>query len=122
MFIYIASSDLIPTIHEESKRKVGHIAAALLLLGIVTVGVTTAVAHKYIDGEHTEEPHTSQACEPGYELTRVVFQEPGNEANPKPEDWHCWPESEADCRPPSGQTYVTESTDHYLPACEGDFH
>ncbi|HTE21498.1 MAG TPA: ZIP family metal transporter [Candidatus Limnocylindria bacterium] len=55
MFIYIASSDLIPTIHEESKRKVGHLAAALLIAGIVVIGITTTVAHQYIDTGHAEE-------------------------------------------------------------------
>jgi zinc and cadmium transporter len=55
MFIYIAASDLIPTIHEESKRKVGHLAAALLLLGVLVVGATTTVAHKYIDADHGGE-------------------------------------------------------------------
>lgn len=49
MFIYIAASDLIPTIHEESKKKIGHLAAALLLLGILVVAVTTRLAHDYID-------------------------------------------------------------------------
>jgi zinc and cadmium transporter len=65
MFIYIAASDLIPTIHEESKRKIGHLAAALLILGIAVVGITTEIAHEYIDAgheheessEHVEEEH-----------------------------------------------------------------
>ncbi len=56
MFIYIAASDLIPIIHAESKRKIGHLAVALLLLGIAVVGVTTQVAHSYIDTEHDHGP------------------------------------------------------------------
>jgi zinc and cadmium transporter len=55
MFIYIAASDLIPTIHEESKKKIGHLAAVLLLVGIVVVGVTTTIAHEYIDTGHDHE-------------------------------------------------------------------
>ena len=55
MFIYIAASDLIPTIHEESKRKLGNLAAALLILGIITVGITTEIAHEYIDAGHGHE-------------------------------------------------------------------
>lgn len=53
MFIYIAASDLIPTIHEEAKGKVSHGAAALFLLGIAIIGLTTSTAHKYIDAGHT---------------------------------------------------------------------
>lgn len=64
LFVYIAASDLIPTIHEESKRrKVGHLAAALLLLGILTVGVATNLAHKYIDTEHEETHESGQSHE-----------------------------------------------------------
>ncbi len=55
MFIYIAASDLIPIIHAESKRKVGHLAAALLLLGVAVVGLTTKVAHSYVDVAHDHE-------------------------------------------------------------------
>jgi zinc and cadmium transporter len=54
MFIYVAASDLIPTIHEQSKKKIGHISAVLLIIGILVVGVTTNAAHKYIDSGHTE--------------------------------------------------------------------
>lgn len=52
MFIYIAASDLIPIIHAESKRKIGHLAVVLLLAGIAVVGITTRIAHSYIDIEH----------------------------------------------------------------------
>lgn len=55
LFIYIAASDLIPTIHEEAKHRVGHLAAILLLVGILVVGITTSVAHEYIDVDHHEE-------------------------------------------------------------------
>ncbi len=52
MFIYIASSDLIPLIHTESRRKIGHLAVILLILGVGVVGVTTKLAHSYIDVGH----------------------------------------------------------------------
>jgi zinc and cadmium transporter len=52
MFIYIAASDLIPTIHEESKRRVGHLAAVLLVLGVVTISITTEIAHRYTEADH----------------------------------------------------------------------
>lgn len=60
MFIYIAASDLIPTIHAESKRKIGHLAVVLLLLGIAAVGLTTKLAHTYIEvHQPTEKTSTS---------------------------------------------------------------
>jgi zinc and cadmium transporter len=70
MFIYIAASDLIPTIHAV-KGKASHVGVALLLLGILTVGVTTEIAHEFIpeeahaqsessvhenDADHVDEP------------------------------------------------------------------
>jgi len=62
-FIYIAASDIIPTIHE-SKDKFVHLGAVLLVAGVLTVGVVTEVAHEYIDANHdsshveTEHNHT----------------------------------------------------------------
>lgn len=60
MFIYIAASDLIPTIHEDSKKRGRSLAAVLLLLGVLTVGVVTEITHEYIDVDHeivcTEAP------------------------------------------------------------------
>lgn len=60
LFIYIAASDLIPTIHERVKNRVNVIAAILLLLGVLTVGVVTEVAHNYIDDGHSSEEAESQ--------------------------------------------------------------
>lgn len=62
MFIYIAASDLIPTIHSSTKQRAGYAAAALLLLGVFTVGIATEVAHRYLPEEshthgHQEERH-----------------------------------------------------------------
>jgi len=62
-FIYIAASDIIPTIHESKDRFV-HLGAALLVAGVLTVGVVTEVAHEYIDANHDsshdEIEHTSE--------------------------------------------------------------
>ncbi|QHN43000.1 ZIP family metal transporter [Candidatus Mycosynbacter amalyticus] len=59
-FIYIAASDIIPTIHAEPKRRTANIQAAVLLLGVLFVGVTTTLAHDMIGGhEHdATEQHT----------------------------------------------------------------
>ena len=59
-FIYIAASDIIPTIHAEPKRRTANIQAAVLLLGVLFAGVTTTLAHDMIGGhEHdATEQHT----------------------------------------------------------------
>ena len=52
--LYIAASDIIPTIHDEvPKGKLFDIRPFLLLLGAVAVGVTINVAHRYIDAEYS---------------------------------------------------------------------
>lgn len=68
MFIYIASSDLIPTIHEESKKRLGHLAAALLLMGILVVGLTTQLAHDYLEsnGAHEHSSHDEHFTQFGH--------------------------------------------------------
>lgn len=67
MFIYIATSDLIPTIHEASKQKAGNLAAVLLLAGVLVVGVTTSLAHSYIDVGH-DHAHDHEQIEECKEL------------------------------------------------------
>lgn len=54
LFIYIAASDLIPTIHETSKGKATYISALLLITGVIVVGGATELAHEYTDAGHTE--------------------------------------------------------------------
>ncbi len=53
-FIYIAASDLIPTIHERAKGRMAHLSALLLIIGVLVVGVATEVAHEFIDSGHEE--------------------------------------------------------------------
>jgi zinc and cadmium transporter len=57
--LYIAASDIIPTIHEQTpKDKLFDIRPFLLVLGVVVVGVSITVAHKYIEPSHeTHESH-----------------------------------------------------------------
>lgn len=60
MFIYIAASDLIPTIHNTFNKKYNYAAVALLLFGIITVGLATEAAHQYLEEGHGHEqtlPH-----------------------------------------------------------------
>ena len=58
-FIYIAASDIIPTIHAEPKRKVANIQTLVLIAGVVFVGVTTTIAHSYIPHDaHGHSEHS----------------------------------------------------------------
>lgn len=52
--LYIALSDIIPTIHEKgaTKRRLFDIQALLLILGIIVVGIVTYNAHQYIENGH----------------------------------------------------------------------
>lgn len=55
-FIYIAASDIVPTIHAEPKRHVANIQTAVLIFGVIFVGVTATFAHSFIGGDtHAEE-------------------------------------------------------------------
>ena len=60
MFIYIAASDLIPTIHESAKGKANYFAAVLLLFGVLTVGVTTEIAHDVVNTGHSHSLNESE--------------------------------------------------------------
>lgn len=51
--LYIAMSDIIPTIHETTKKKrLLNVQPFMLLLGVVTVGVAIQLAHHFIHGGH----------------------------------------------------------------------
>lgn len=69
LLIYVAMSDLIPTIHDEAKGKFAAMSAALLIAGVLVVGVATEIAHDYIEedshghvetGDHAEETHYNE--------------------------------------------------------------
>ena len=55
-FIYIALSDIVPTIHSSEKRRYG-LQTGFLLLGLVFGGTVSALAHDYIDVGHNHEDH-----------------------------------------------------------------
>lgn len=53
--LYIATSDVIPTIHQKAARKnLFDIQAVLLIAGVLVVGFATSLAHKYIDPGHDD--------------------------------------------------------------------
>lgn len=67
-FLYIAASDIIPTIHAEPKRRVANLQAMVLIVGVLFVGMTTTFAHMYVgleqvqtvreqEAEHTHDEH-----------------------------------------------------------------
>jgi len=57
--LYIALSDIIPTIHEKSSNKrLFELQPFLMILGAIVVAVTIQIAHGYIDPAHDEEGHT----------------------------------------------------------------
>lgn len=61
MFIYIAASDLVPTIHEEPSMRVANYQTLIFLIGIILVGVTTTFLHQFVgaetDAHHSAEQH-----------------------------------------------------------------
>lgn len=58
-FIYIAASDIIPTIHAEPKRRWANIQTAVLIIGIILVGAAAHVAHQLVPHvEHESSDHT----------------------------------------------------------------
>ncbi len=54
--LYIAMSDIIPTIHQTSKSdKIIQIQPLMLLIGVITVGFAIIYAHQYIDAGHEND-------------------------------------------------------------------
>lgn len=59
--LYIAASDIIPTIHDEvPNNKFFDIRPLLLVIGAVVVGLSINIAHKYIDTGSAQESQSSQ--------------------------------------------------------------
>lgn len=58
-FIYIAASDIIPTIHAEPKRKWANIQTAVLIFGIIVVGTIANAVHDLVP--HDESNHSEEA-------------------------------------------------------------
>ncbi len=52
-FIYIAVSDIIPTIHASEEKNIVGWHSALLIIGAILVGATTTRLHEYIDQGHS---------------------------------------------------------------------
>lgn len=67
-FIYIAVSDIIPSIHDSTSKRSLNIKSLLLLLGVLVVGATTSIAHSYIDQgqDHREQAADTRHREGGH--------------------------------------------------------
>lgn len=62
--LYIAMSDVIPTIHESSARKkLFDLQPLMLLIGVITVGLSIQLAHGYIDAGHSDEEEAGHHLE-----------------------------------------------------------
>ncbi len=73
-FIYIASSDIIPEIHETLKKGEKDIRPWLLVIGALFVMIASPIAHSYIDAGHDED-HNSVHSEESHEQTHHVDEE-----------------------------------------------
>lgn len=60
-FIYIAASDIIPTIHAEPERRWANIQTIVLLTAIVIIGTVAQVAHSIV-------PHAEETAETAHEV------------------------------------------------------
>jgi zinc and cadmium transporter len=54
-FIYIAVSDIIPSIHKNEEQRLAGAQTAMLVIGVILVSVTTTTLHQYIEGEGPED-------------------------------------------------------------------
>lgn len=83
--LYIAASDIIPTIHESNKQKHAFsIQALMLVLGVIVVGLATNLSHKYIDTKTTDPINTNhiEECLPQSTLNLMGAPAPGTELPP----------------------------------------
>lgn len=62
--LYIALSDIIPLLHEDTDhKKVFDVQSLLLVVGLVVVALSITLAHDYIDGGHEHEETSHHARE-----------------------------------------------------------
>lgn len=60
-FIYIAVSDIIPTIHAEKNARSANIQTIVLIIGVVLVGLVATYSHQFTEAdEHTNQIETEE--------------------------------------------------------------
>ncbi len=64
--LYIATSDIIPTLHEKApSKKIIELQPILLLLGVAVVALSIQLSHRFIETEeHNDMPTTQQITQP----------------------------------------------------------
>ncbi len=80
-FIYIAASDIVPTIHAEPERTVANMQTLVLIFGIVFVGAVSNIMHSYISGGHDHEAETHQTADPHAEHEEPSHEPEGSHAH-----------------------------------------
>lgn len=60
-FIYIAASDIIPTIHAEPERRWANIQTIVLIVGIVLVGAAAHLAHEFVSHKAESPVHAAES-------------------------------------------------------------
>lgn len=74
--LYIAMSDVIPTIHNNKERnKRFTIQAGLLLLGALFVGVSIRIAHKYVETSQTSPQSNNCVTYYNSDATEVLYKD-----------------------------------------------
>jgi zinc and cadmium transporter len=75
-FIYIAASDIVPTIHHETERRSANLQSLILLFGVIFVGIITTFAHGFI--AHPDHDHASHEQHEMHNHQREDHDEPGH--------------------------------------------
>jgi zinc and cadmium transporter len=79
--LYIALSDVIPDIHENaSKKRLFDWQPILLVLGVIVVGISISLSHRFIEPEHhNDSDHSHQQENPGKICPAIYPPPPGCE-------------------------------------------
>jgi len=56
-FIYIAATDIIPSIQAQQKRRLANLQTAILIIGVLFVGVTAELAHSFLPHDEPAASH-----------------------------------------------------------------
>jgi hypothetical protein len=73
--LYIAMSDVIPELHENTdRRRLVSLQSMLLVLGVLVVGLSINVAHRFIDEGSIAPDPTAAACLKGDRPGNIIVQ------------------------------------------------
>ena len=86
-FIYIALSDIVPTIHSSEKARYG-LQTGFLLFGLIFGGTVSALAHEYIDVDHNHGEHGNHDEEDDHDEDDHVEKDDHDEEDEQSEHSH----------------------------------